>query len=174
MRARAVMLWTCVLLAGAHGTALAHATLVRAEPAAGAHLTACPARVLLVFSEPLEPSLARMSVAGGNGRRVALAPVGDPHDVHAVTAPVECLPAGGYRVSWRVVSADGHPVEGNYTFDISGADPSPAAPVASLPPVAHEESPSWGPTVSGAPVIPAVLRGLALGALMSLAGMLVF
>jgi methionine-rich copper-binding protein CopC len=36
----------------------------------------------------------------------------DPRDVHAVIAPVDSLGPASYKVEWRVVSADGHPVDG--------------------------------------------------------------
>src|SRR6185437_4205184 len=75
---------------------------------------------------------------------------------------------GSYRLVWRVVSADGHPVEGSIVFWIgdSAAQPPPVAPAALNVPS------TWGPTVIGAPVVPATLRGLGLGSLMALAGLL--
>jgi methionine-rich copper-binding protein CopC len=166
----------------------AHASLVSADPAAKSVLHASPSRVRLVFSEALEPSLGRISLVGSDGVVVKLAAAGDPRDVNALIAPVpQPLKAGAYRIVWRVVSADGHPVEGSYGFTVelpidssSASAPAPIteAPVAPAPPPADmhdmDTSVSWGPTVAGAPIVPAVLRGLAMGTTMAAAGLLFF
>jgi copper transport protein len=177
---RVVLAVAFALLFGLRATAFAHATLVRAEPAVGSRLAACPSQVRLLFSEELEPSLARISIVGADGRSTVLAVSGDPRDVHAVVAPVDCLGGGAYRVTWRVVSADGHPVGGTYGFAIG------AAPVLSAPPMVTENAVhdalvsdrasdmTWGPSAYGAPLVPALLRGLALGTLMALSGLLFF
>ena len=152
------------------GVAYAHATLVSAEPAAGSHLAASPSRVRLVFSEPLEPALARVALVDGRKNVTPLAVASDPHDVHALIAPVDALADGAYRVVWRVVSADGHPVGGSLVFWV-GAGQTAAAPGV---PAELDAPPTWGPAIVGAPAIPALLRGLGLGSLMSLAGLLFF
>src|SRR4051812_30716919 len=91
----------------------AHASLVSSDPAAKSLLHAAPTRIRLVFSEALEPTLGRISLVGSDGATIKLAATGDPHDVNALIAPVGTLANGAYRVEWRVVSADGHPVEGS-------------------------------------------------------------
>ncbi|HUQ83895.1 MAG TPA: copper resistance protein CopC [Gemmatimonadaceae bacterium] len=164
-----------------------HATLVSSEPAANGRLTASPARVRLVFSEPIEGNLARVTLVARSGATIRLRAAGDPRDVNAVIAKVDSTLAGGYRVDWRVVSADGHPVDGTYTFAVGDAalggppaaatDTTPAhvAPADSVPAAdAAMEDEAWGPSVYGAPLIPALFRGAGLGALMALAGMLFF
>jgi len=166
-----------MMLLGTWTLAWAHATLVSAEPAKGAQLTASPPRVRLVFSEPLEPSLAHVTLVGAGGASTKLPVAGDPHDVHAIVAPLAPLASGAYRVVWHVVSADGHPVDGSYTFTLEGATPAAAesAVVAPPPPPAVADTTStWGPTVADAPVVPAALRGVSVGALMALGGLLGF
>ena len=96
----------------------AHATLVSSEPAANGRLAASPSRVRLVFSEPIEGTLARVTLVSVSGATIKLRAAADPRDVNAVIAPVDSTLAGGYRVEWRVVSADGHPVDGTYTFAV--------------------------------------------------------
>jgi copper transport protein len=159
-------------------TAPVHATLVSSEPAANSRLAASPARVRLVYSEPVEGKLARVTLIAGAGAPLVLRAGADPRDVHAVIAPVsDALAPGSYRVEWRVVSADGHPVDGTFVFDVGdttlGSQPVPASPAAPEP-EPEVEADVWGPSVAGAPVIPAVARGLALGALMAAAGLLLF
>ncbi|HAB6023904.1 TPA_asm: copper resistance system metallochaperone PcoC, partial [Salmonella enterica subsp. enterica serovar Derby] len=45
-----------------------------------------------------------------------VAPGADPKSM--VIIPREPLPAGTYRVDWRAVSSDTHPITGNYTFTV--------------------------------------------------------
>jgi copper transport protein len=149
----------------------AHTTLLASDPAAGSQLSASPSRVRLLFSEPIEPELATVSVSGSTGERRVLTAAGDPHDVHAILAPLDSLASGSYRVAWHVVSADGHPVGGSYTFSVGmgvGGAPPPAAPASDTSETAE------GVTVGGAPVIAALLRGAAVGCMMGLCGLLLF
>jgi copper transport protein len=150
--------------------ASAHATLVSSEPRAGSWVPTSPASIRLVFSEPIEVSLASISLVSSSGATVNVAAAADPHDVHALIATPSALTPGEYRVVWRIVSADGHPVGGSYVFGVG----SPAAG-ASVPDVAPQpESKVWGPALFGAPAIPAVLRGLGVGCLLALTGLLWF
>lgn len=163
-------------------SAAVHATLVSSEPAANSRLASSPTRVRLVFSEPIEGKLGRIALHPTSGATITLRAGADPRDVHAVVAPVEALAPGRYRVDWRVVSADGHPVDGTFVFAIGdttlgtpAAPPAPSPPAPSAPAPEQETEPdTWGPAVAGAPVFPALLRGAALGALMAAAGLFLF
>lgn len=170
-----------VMLALARGLAWAHAALLSSEPKANATLATSPPRIRLVFSEELEPTLGRIALEGADGRARPLAAKGDPHDVHALIAPIDStLAPGAYRVIWRVVSADGHPVEGSYVFHVAAGAGSAAAHVPAPPPPevstlpGGASAPVAGPTVGGAPLVPSLLRGAGLGALMALGGLLFF
>ncbi|MEO8334406.1 MAG: copper resistance protein CopC [bacterium] len=172
-RVATIVVVTLGLLLGVRSTGFAHATLLRSEPAAGSHLAASPSLVRLVFSEEMEPALAQLMLVGGDGHSVKLASTGDPHDVNAIVAPVSGLAVGAYRLRWRVVSADGHPVEGSFTFTV-GASAAVAPPISESAAAEMEVPLTWGPSAAGAPLIPALLRGLGVGALMALGGMLLF
>jgi len=158
-----------------------HATLVSSEPAANSRLATAPTQVRLVYSEPIEGKLAKVSIVPASGTPIVLRAGGDPRDVHAVIAPVDALGTGSYKVEWRVVSADGHPVDGSFSFTVGDttavAPVAPAAPVIppqTAQPEPREEPEVWGPAAVGAPLIPAVLRGTGLGALAAMAGLLLF
>src|SRR5262245_29057491 len=156
-----------------------HAQLVSAEPPADSTLTASPSRVRLVFSEPIEAKLSRIVIVGPgpDTSRALLKAAADPSDVHAVIATVARLASGGYRVQWRVVSTDGHPVSGSYVFAIAAPAASPPAP-----PTAGDSARGGqnGTTIVpvepgglwGAPVLAALLRGLGVGSLMAFGGLL--
>ena len=158
----------------------AHAMLVSSDPPAGGMVTRALSRVRLVFSEPLEAGLSEIGVVDVQGRTRKLVVASDPRNVRALVAPVDALPDGAYRVVWRTVSADGHPVEGSFTFHVrvsastATAEFDAAHPEPLPPDLAVEEALAWGPSLAGAPLIPAILRGAALGALMAAGGLLAF
>jgi copper transport protein len=97
------------------GPASAHAVLLRATPAADAVLPAAPAEVELEFSEPVRLVPGKIRVIAPDGKRVD---VGEP----AVTGGrvrVTLRPGavrGTYLVSYRVISADSHPVVGGFAY----------------------------------------------------------
>ena len=105
-----------------------HATLLSSEPAAGATLIVAPSRIRLLFSEPIEAAMSGATIEGANGSRIALAVAADPHDVHALVASVPALQPGIHSVRWHIVSADGHRVDGRFSFTVEGAAPAGAAP----------------------------------------------
>jgi copper transport protein len=109
--------------------AWAHATLVRAEPADRAVIAASPASLRLTFNEPVSPLAFRLF--GPDGAPVALpAPVSENETV-TIAAPL--LRQGTHLLSWRVISADGHPVGGAFTFSVGAPSAQPAAPGVSDP-----------------------------------------
>ena len=170
-RAAIVALIVVASLAGARGLLYAHAMLVSAEPAADSVVSASTRRIRLVFSEPIEPSLAGVSLVDAKGRLTKLRVAGDPYDVDAVVALLAELASGAYRVVWHVVSADGHPVGGSYVFWVGSKNgPVPAADVAEN----QLAERTWGPSLLAAPVLPALARGVAVGCAMALAGLLIF
>jgi copper transport protein len=100
--------------------AAAHADLVNITPANGAQLPRPPTEVKMTFTESV-------NLVGGGIRLVdaagATVPTSDPTvDGHTVTWPMPAgLPKGAYIVTWRVVSADGHPVRGASSFGVGTA-----------------------------------------------------
>jgi copper transport protein len=168
-RALVIAVVASALVLATTALALAHATLVSSEPAANSVVSVSPARVRLVFSEQVEPTLAHLSIVSTDGPPMLLVVAGDPHDVNALIAPVSGLHTGSYRLAWRVVSADGHPVDGSFVFSIGAASAvaPPDTGVAAAPT-------TWGPSLLGAPVLAAALRGSAVGTLAAVGGLLLF
>lgn len=97
--------------------AYAHAALVSADPADGTRLDAVPKSVTLEFSEDIATP-AYVVITAPDGSRVKTGTI-DALD-KTVTATVAAVDMKGtYVMSYRVVSFDGHPVEGSTTFDVT-------------------------------------------------------
>jgi methionine-rich copper-binding protein CopC len=99
--------------------ALAHARLVKSEPARRAALTRPPARVRLWFNERLEPAFCRATLAETGGKSVETAPATvSADDPKRLDVNVPVLAPGEYVVSYEVLSVDGHTVRSSFTFKI--------------------------------------------------------
>ncbi len=100
-------------------TALAHSELLQADPAPGSVLDTAPRSITLTFSEPMEISPGAIRLFDGSGRAVEIGAANHPGGADTlVTALLGELPNGSYIVDWRLVSADSHPVQGAYTFQV--------------------------------------------------------
>ena len=103
-----------------------HASLLATQPQASGVLAQPPTQVRLTYSERIEPRFAVISVTDARGKQVtAGSPARAPNDENALVIPLHTLPQGWYLVWWRVISADGHPVRGAFTFAVG---PSPGPP----------------------------------------------
>ncbi|HEX6335481.1 MAG TPA: copper resistance CopC family protein [Jiangellaceae bacterium] len=168
--------------------AAAHATLVGSEPEDGATLTKPPAEVTLEFSEPVQQDFTQIAVldAGDNHYED-----GAPEVVGGVvTQAVHDLPAGDYRISYRVGSSDGHPVTGLLTFTVAaldegGAEPSPTPnvtrppdqtrpPAETDPPAPAERPAATDAAAAGEEDSESTLRWLGAAAAVAAAGALLF
>lgn len=128
-------------LAAPPAPAEAHAGLVLAEPRPGAVLPLPPNKVLLEFSERLDPSFSRLRLVDERGQ--VLAETTEVNPVRPVRLLLELgpLPEGSYTAVWRVRSAeDGHVTEGVVPFgvgvaaDLSAVLPAPGSPAPALAP----------------------------------------
>ncbi len=102
-----------VTLAVGIGPAAAHASLVRTDPADGSRLAIAPRHVSLTFSENVGNGFVAVTSPGGHQVKTS--------DVRTVNHVLSADLAAGhergrYTVAYRVVSADGHPVSGEFTF----------------------------------------------------------
>ncbi|GAA4522912.1 copper resistance protein CopC [Brachybacterium paraconglomeratum] len=107
--------------------AQAHDTLLSTDPEDGATLETSPEALTFTFSaDVLEVSpLVRISDESGT----ELAEIVPTVDGPVATATLEePLPAGTLTIQWRVVSSDGHPIEGTQTLTIEQGPAEPAAP----------------------------------------------
>jgi len=103
------------LLSGA--AALAHAALDHASPPAASSLTAAPSEVVLFFTDILEPALSTIEVRDENGTLMSTGKAHvDPNHNTQLRVALKPLPAGTYKVIWRVISVDTHRTQGDFSF----------------------------------------------------------
>ena len=95
-------------------TVNAHANLRSARPGPGDTVTESPARIDLVFTEPVTNGQISLFNADSIQQLTSPLPVDAPEAVS--TRVDETLPDGEYRVLWMVESGDGHPLSGSYNF----------------------------------------------------------
>ena len=97
--------------------AFAHAVLVRANPARDT--TVAPIqRVQLEFSAHIETRFSTVQVVSASGQTVVgESAVGSGNRTLTATLTRPLAP-GAYRVEWRIVSADGHRMQGDYGFTV--------------------------------------------------------
>jgi len=123
MKALLVAFCLCCLSADAQ----AHATLLQTDPIPGSNLASAPTQVRLTFNERVEPLFNSLSVMSLSGYRVD---DGDAHlagDGDTLVVTLSPIVPGAYVVLWRVNSADGHQVQGQFGFGFRSAAPDAAA-----------------------------------------------
>ena len=119
-----LLLVLVALLLAPAAPASAHAVLVSSSPAASAVVPSGPSEVVLTFSEGVRTVPGKIRVIAPDGSR---ADRGEPTVEGAVvTVPVDPGGARGtYLVSYRVISADSHPVPGAFTYSVGAPSPPP-------------------------------------------------
>jgi copper transport protein len=104
-------------------TAVAHASMTASDPPNNAVIAEAPETMVVTFNEPVAPLTMRLVAPGGTGQDLSdIAAYGNSLRVRLPDA----LGRGTHLLSWRVVSADGHPVGGSVTFSIGEPTVGPA------------------------------------------------
>ena len=123
-----------VLAAAAASLALPAAALgargaaARPTPVASRIVNTPPKQVLLRYSEAVEPRFAIVSVTNAAGdKETTGAPSRSSANADTLVVPLKKLAEGWYLVYWRVISVDGHPVRGAFTFAVGPNAASRAA-----------------------------------------------
>lgn len=150
----------CTLLVGPAGSAAAHATLVRTDPAHGAVLETAPERITFSFNESVIGVPTGIKVFDATGEDVASS--ASVRGSELVVDLDEEVGDGTLVVVWRLVSEDGHPIGGSLSFSVGA--PSDAVDV----PSADADAGTDAPFVLG------LVRGLGYVGLLVAAGVAAF
>jgi copper transport protein len=121
----AVAALAAVLVLVLAAPASAHAVLEASTPGDGAQLDAAPESVRLEFNESVSADLGGLRVYESSGDRVDRGAVRVDGGVVEVDLR-EGLGDGAYVATYRVVSADGHPVQGGLVFSVGDVEADPA------------------------------------------------
>jgi len=101
---------------------LAHAVLLKADPPRRAAVVKPPSEARLWFNEPLEPAYVSASVRNAAGSVLTDEPARLASDnPKQLKLPLPPLVPGKYTLQYRVLSIDGHVVDSNYYFTVTGA-----------------------------------------------------
>jgi copper transport protein len=99
--------------------AFAHAVLEGTSPGSGATVRQSPKGITLTFGEPVEATLGAIRVFDSRATRVDVGAPNHPDGKgREVSVSTPKLDDGTYVVTWRVISADSHPVRGAFTFTV--------------------------------------------------------
>ena len=117
-----------MLLGVSSSPAFPHASLISSTPSDGETVSVHPVLAILQFNEPV--SVTSISVIASDGVQHSLQ--ADTHqDRITVTLPSQ-LPAGSQVISYRVISADGHPVSGSIVYSLGAATQSNGVTVSTF------------------------------------------
>ena len=116
--------------------AAAHDEVLSTSPEQDAVLETAPEQIELSYSGEIMDIGHQVLVTGPEGQSVTEGPL--ERDGSQVVQPLAAAGSeeGTYQVVWRVVSSDGHPIEGTYTYEVGdGADTTTPAPSLSTTPI---------------------------------------
>ena len=98
-------------------SANAHSKKEGTQPADGAVLEASPSAIAMLFDMPMRVTL--ISLTDQDGTEHDLTRTDNMQPVSEFSATPPALPTGRYTVEWRGLAADGHPMQGAFSFEIS-------------------------------------------------------
>ena len=131
---------------------LAHARLVRSDPAANAKLTSSPSSILLVFTEVPELALSSVRLVRPGADTVVLSSLshhsGNRHIL--IAALPAALEPGSYRVIWQVAASDGHATKGTIDFSVLPQAADTSVATAKAPATMPDEHDTGNIAIGGA------------------------
>ncbi|MGO8857946.1 MAG: copper homeostasis periplasmic binding protein CopC [Steroidobacteraceae bacterium] len=116
-RAAALAGITATLLVAA-SQASAQAKLESTTPKAESTVNS-PNMIVVHFSESIKTKLSSLKLTMGDGTAVSVMSMNDTKDPATLSImPNTTLKAGIYKVTWSVVSDDGHKTQGSFSFTV--------------------------------------------------------
>ncbi|TQS87530.1 copper resistance protein CopC [Arthrobacter sp. TS-15] len=154
VRVRLALAAAILIPAFAAAPAMAHDALESTVPAKDTTITTAPGTVSLTLSEPpmdaTQLNLSVITVTDETGKTLSDGKV--TVDGPTISTTIAGGSNGAYKVLWRTVSSDGHPIEGNYSFTVQDpAQAVTATPSATPTPAASTASNAAAPAAQTAP-----------------------
>ena len=105
-------------------TAFGHASVLSSNPSPNESLDTIPEKISIQFSETIQSSFHSLAMYSKEGKEIPL------QDIQVSGNTLEgkwssSFDEGVYIIKWRVVSGDGHPIEGTIPFQYGGANIPP-------------------------------------------------
>lgn len=148
--------------------AQAHDELLSSDPAAGSTANALPAQVTLTFSGLLSADAGASEVAVTDAAGTSLVEGAPVVADTVLTQPLAGEASGVVTVLWKVVSSDGHPISGEYSFTVAAASavsPEPTVTATPEPTASPPDVPADGDS-SLSDAWPWVVGGLLVAAIL--------
>ncbi|MSZ09385.1 MAG: hypothetical protein F2623_01585 [Actinobacteria bacterium] len=105
--------------------AFAHSSLISSDPAQGSVVEVIPSDFALTFNEELisieGQSVNKLSLSDASGINYSLSETNIAGEVLSASVTAGPYPAGEYLLTYRAVSADGHPITGEITFTVQSS-----------------------------------------------------
>ena len=100
-----------------------HLKLVRSSPSADTVMAKSPDAIRLWLSEPADAPVSKIALTTAAGAKVVIGAVtrDAAKDAPLVAVIPASLPNGGYSVTWKAMSKDGHVVNGTFAFHVGAA-----------------------------------------------------
>ncbi|MGW8959801.1 copper resistance CopC/CopD family protein [Paenibacillus sp. NPDC055715] len=110
----------------------AHAFIIESNPTENQVLDKPPSQVTITFNENLQSAFMSMKVTDETGKRVdtGKALLNPEHEDTMEIKLIRGMKNGIYTVSWRALSADGHPVNGVIPFQVGSGSKAYTDPAA--------------------------------------------
>jgi copper transport protein len=132
VRSLATLVASVALVTLTATAASAHAVLLQTTPTSGQILSRAPRSISLRYNEPVEANLGSVRLYDTGGRRIDTNGPAKPSPEEVKVAVRTTLGPGAYVVTWRVISADSHPVQGSFTFQIGTSANATSSSVQAL------------------------------------------
>lgn len=131
--------------------ALAHDELVSTDPAADTTMAELPAELTLTFSSEIadDEGANVVEVTDETGADLTDGALSVRDNI--LTQPLSGPASGAVTVLWKVVSSDGHPISGEFSFTVEQAQPTPVPTVTVTITPTPEPTASESPTATATP-----------------------
>lgn len=158
------------LVFGSGLAATAHSDEVKTSPVAGSTVAGGLQNIRIEFAEPL------LALGDGEGSEIIVKNSADElltevscvsQETNSISLDAVFAESGDYKIVWRSVSEDGHPVSGNFEFTVDtstinegSVTPCETMMVIAPAPATDESEPDFGPILIAVAVWGALIVGL--------------